>query len=43
LLVPVLERIHAVMVPEGQMLALFHPPAECLHRGRRRRASTVIT
>jgi len=27
LLVPVLERIHAVMVPEGQMLALFHPPA----------------
>ena len=26
LLVPVLERIHAVMVPEGQMLAMFHPP-----------------
>ena len=27
LLEPVLHRIHAVMVPEGQMLALFHPPA----------------
>ena len=26
LLSPVLERIHAVMVPEGQMLAMFHPP-----------------
>jgi hypothetical protein len=26
LLVPVLERIHEVMVPEGQMLAMFHPP-----------------
>jgi hypothetical protein len=26
LLVPVLERIHAVMLPEAQMLALFHPP-----------------
>ena len=27
LLVPVLERIHAVMVPDGQMLAMFHPSA----------------
>jgi hypothetical protein len=26
LLAPVLERIHAVMSPEGQMLAMFHPP-----------------
>jgi hypothetical protein len=26
LLAPVLERIHAVMLPEGQMLAMFHPP-----------------
>jgi hypothetical protein len=25
LLSPVLERIHAVMVPDGQMLAMFHP------------------
>jgi hypothetical protein len=25
LLSPVIERIHAVMVPEGQMLAMFHP------------------
>jgi len=27
LLLPVLERIHAVMVPDGQMLAMFHPQA----------------
>ena len=26
LLAPVLERIHAVMLQEGQMLAMFHPP-----------------
>jgi hypothetical protein len=34
LLAPVLERIHAVMVPDGQMLAMFHPPAGAAALGR---------
>jgi hypothetical protein len=34
LLAPVLERIHAVMVPDGQMLAMFHPTAGASALGR---------
>jgi hypothetical protein len=34
LLAPVLERIHAVMVPDGQMLAMFHPPVGASALGR---------
>ncbi len=33
LLEPVLKRIHSVMAPEGQMLAMFHPPATASAQG----------